>query len=215
MDRQVDWNKYTSQIKGATATNKDLLRRTVKGSVLDIGCGIGKHLTMIDDAVLKVGIDVGLKGLQKGKIMFPNLPLICGSVYQLPFKLKSFDTAIMIDVVEHFSQPESALEEAHRVLNPGGSLFLQTPNYPAKRLYDIWHRMKGSRKTAADDHTHISRFNFWSLLSLVSGAGFEIEHAAARNIFFQKYFPILRRLKNTISGKTFGQKIIVIAVKTK
>jgi len=214
MDRGVDWNNYTSRIKGATATDRDLLRRTVKSSVIDIGCGIGKHLAMIDDAVLKVGIDIGFYGLQKGKGMFPNILLIHGSGYQLPVKSSSLNSAIMIDVIEHFSEPRLALKEVHRVLKPRGSLFLQTPNYPAKRLYDFWHCLKGSRKRAGDDSTHVSKFTFWSLHYLVSGIGFEIRLARARNICFEKHFPVLRRLKNTISGKALGQKIVVVAEKS-
>ncbi|MCH6568300.1 MAG: class I SAM-dependent methyltransferase [Nitrospinae bacterium] len=94
---RVDWDQYSSKRKVSTGTDIELLQRAVKGVTLDIGCGIGKHLAMLDNVVLKVGIDAGLAGLQMGKLMFPNLTLICCSVYQLPFKSATFDSAVMMD----------------------------------------------------------------------------------------------------------------------
>jgi len=94
---KVDWNEYASKIKGATGVDIELLQRAVKGAVSDIGCGIGKHLANLDNVLLKVGIDAGLAGLQMGKLMFPDLTLICCSVYQLPFKSATFDSAVMMD----------------------------------------------------------------------------------------------------------------------
>ena len=67
---RVDWDQYSSKFKGATGTDIELLQRAVKGAALDIGCGIGKHLAMLDNVVLKVGIDAGLAGLQMGFHMF-------------------------------------------------------------------------------------------------------------------------------------------------
>src|SRR5260370_594608 len=49
----------------------------------------------------------------------------------LPVKSGSVDVVIMSEVIEHLVDTDSAIEEAHRVLKPGGSLLLSTPNLAA------------------------------------------------------------------------------------
>jgi SAM-dependent methyltransferase len=210
---EVDWNQYTSRLEGATGTNAQLLRGVVQGAVLDVGCGIGKHLSAFDKATLRVGIDVGLPGLRRGKLRFSNLTLICGNGYHIPFRTATFDSVTMIDVIEHLNEPSAALEETARVLKLSGVLFVQTPNYPIKRLYDFWHYVRGSRSKFQDDPTHVTKFSFSRLAAVVSQAGFEIDRATARNVFLDLYLPSLRRLRDTKIGLAIGQKVIIVARK--
>lgn len=209
----VDWNQYTANIGGATMTKVRLLQRTAVGATIDLGCGLGKHLVRLENAEQKVGLDPGATGLQKGKSMFPELRLNCGSIYNLPFAAEVFDSAIMIDVIEHLNDPLAALKEARRVLKSDGLLFLQTPNYPVKRLYDFWHWMKKTRSRFEDDPTHFTKFNHARLIAVASRAGFSIATAEARNVFFDAYFPSLRQLHSTRLGLIVGQKLIIIAKK--
>lgn len=213
MVMEADWDQYTSKLEGATGTNPQLLRNVEQGAVLDLGCGIGKHLPALDKATLSVGIDIGLPDLQKGKRAFPGLALMCGSAYHIPFRPATFDSVVTIDVVEHLQEPLIALKETARVLKRGGVLFLQTPNYPIKRLYDLWHYLRGTRSEFQDDPTHVTKFNFSRLAAVVSRAGFEIKRATARNVFLGLYFPELRRLRDTKIGLAIGQKVIIIARK--
>ncbi len=45
----------------------------------------------------------------------------------LPFSDASFDTVLLLDVLEHLPQPEAALAEARRVLKTGGKAIVQVP----------------------------------------------------------------------------------------
>jgi len=49
----------------------------------------------------------------------------------LPLASKAADVVIMSELIEHLVDTDSALEEAWRVLKPGGSLLLSTPNLAA------------------------------------------------------------------------------------
>ena len=142
-----NWNNYTAKIQGFTATDYDLLNKTAKGVVLDVGCGLGGHLARLNTASLRVGIDPGLSGLKRGKKRFPENIFICANAYRLPFLNDTFDTVICLDVIEHVDQPLELLKEIKRVLKQNGLLFLQKPNYPIKRIYDFWHWVRKSRKT--------------------------------------------------------------------
>jgi 2-polyprenyl-3-methyl-5-hydroxy-6-metoxy-1,4-benzoquinol methylase len=48
---------------------------------------------------------------------------------ELPFPAESFDLVLLCEVLEHLQySPMPMLREIHRVLRPGGSLFISTPN---------------------------------------------------------------------------------------
>lgn len=207
------WDGYSAKRSGGTATDTALLRSAAKGRVLDVGCGIGKHLAMIRDAGLRVGIDAGYSGLRKGRGAFPSVHFVCGDAYELPLKSEVFDTVIMIDVIEHLEDAVAALKSVARVLRRGGTLFVQTPNYPVKRLYDLWHWMTGSREMVRDDPTHVSRFSGSKLVSALSGAGLPFRLIQGRNIPWESRWRGLGRMKNSPIGRALSQKIIVVAEK--
>ncbi len=49
----------------------------------------------------------------------------------LPVASGSIDVVIMSEVIEHLVDTDAAVQEVHRVLRPGGSLLLSTPNLAA------------------------------------------------------------------------------------
>jgi SAM-dependent methyltransferase len=209
----VNWDHYTEKLEGGTATNYDLLKKFAKGVVLDVGCGTGKHLSILDNENVRIGIDPGITGLRKGKGKFPQLKLMCGSTYEFPLQSKVCDSVVMIDVIEHLEYPSLALNEIYRVLKPRGFLFVQTPNYPVKRLYDFLHWLRGSRQDFVDDPTHVSKFSSFRLVSAVLSSGLLIKVVVSRNLVFDEYFHKLRYLRGTKIGQIVGQKTIIIAQK--
>lgn len=52
---------------------------------------------------------------------------IVGASLKTPFPDASLDLIICQEVIEHITHPSAAIQEFHRVLKPGGSLFLQAP----------------------------------------------------------------------------------------
>jgi SAM-dependent methyltransferase len=52
---------------------------------------------------------------------------IVGDAYSVPLNDGSADTVLLTEVLEHLEDPIRALEEAHRLLAPGGGLILTTP----------------------------------------------------------------------------------------
>ena len=210
------WNNYTSHLTGTTGTDITLLRRIARGRVLDVGCGIGGHLACLNSASieLRVGVDPGFSGLIKGRRLFPDINFVNSSGYALPFQDQTFDLVICIDVIEHVASPDELLKEIYRVLRTRGTLFLQTPNYPAKRFFDIWHWLRRTRRTASDDSTHVTKLNASRLIGLVRRAGFAVQLTKARNLPFEKYFPWIQKFKTYSAMFPFTQKIIVIGQKT-
>lgn len=85
-----------------------------------------------DSRVLEIGVPGGAGYAH----FFPNhttldinperKPDVVGDIYELPFPDASFPTIVMIEVLEHLTEPSRALTEIYRVLTPGGTLILTT-----------------------------------------------------------------------------------------
>lgn len=59
----------------------------------------------------------------------------------LPFRCDAFETVGAYDVVEHVEDLVAFVEEAHRVLKPGGRLLVTTPHFSCANAYtDPTHR---------------------------------------------------------------------------
>lgn len=218
MNGTVDWDTYTAQLvaaRGATATDDKRLRSLARGRVLDAGCGIGLHLARLVGPNIStvIGVDMGMPGLLHGKAQSSNGIFISADLCQLPFRSNEFDFVYSIDVLEHLEEPLLALQEYHRVCRPGCLAFIQTPIYPIKRVYDLWHWIRGSKKCLADDPTHVSPLNSFALRGMVKEVGFGIVSMSARNIAFDRVLPRTNSLRSTWVGHCFGQKIILVAQK--
>ena len=112
----------------------DVLARTPgQARVLDVGCGDG-FATSVAAATLPghhfAGLDWSAPSLSLARDR--GLAVLRASLdTRLPIRSDSVDVVIMSAVIEHLVDPDSAVEEAHRVLKPGGSLLLSTPNLAA------------------------------------------------------------------------------------
>ncbi len=110
----------------------DLLRGVAAPAlIVDVGCGDGFATKVAADrnaghrfvgldwsaSSLKIAGDRGIT-VVRASIDAPSLPLAAGTV----------DVVVMSEVIEHLVDTDAAIEAAHRVLKPGGSLLLSTPN---------------------------------------------------------------------------------------
>jgi SAM-dependent methyltransferase len=107
----------------------------VRGRVLDAGCGSGGiAVSFAEECDLAVGLDIKNKFGDAGRRLasergIGNAVFVQADGCALPFESGTFDLVLSHSVIEHVASAESYLEECHRVLRPGGVLFLQTPPY--------------------------------------------------------------------------------------
>ena len=85
-----------------------------------------------------VGVDAEPLAIEKARELFPGLDFQLANVARLPFEDGSFDKAVAADLVEHLDDEtfRAMLAETRRVLRPGGTLSIYTPNprHPIERL---------------------------------------------------------------------------------
>jgi dolichyl-phosphate beta-glucosyltransferase len=98
------------------------------GRCLDIGCGGGAMLREAGSAMPAFGIDLSNQALDHARGRGLR-GLVKGEASALPFAAGSFDSVLVLDVLEHHSRPEQLLREIQRVMAPGGVLIVTVPAY--------------------------------------------------------------------------------------
>ena len=106
---------------------------------VDIGCGDGMCTQVAASvcgstpgaSVTIVGMDWSMAALKQAKVR--GVPVVRASAdgAGLPLADSSVDVVIMSELIEHLVDPDATLDEAWRVLRPGGTLLLSTPNLAA------------------------------------------------------------------------------------
>ena len=103
-----------------------LAARGARGLVADVGCGAGDLWPLLRgrfDAC--IGLDaVRYDGLPE-EIDFR--PIDFDSV-RLPLADASVDAAVAVEVIEHLENPRAFVRELARVVKPGGTVLVSTPN---------------------------------------------------------------------------------------
>jgi SAM-dependent methyltransferase len=104
----------------------------VSGRVLDAGCGGGgTALSLAEESAFAVGLDLEARFAGSGTRLraeksTANAAFVQGDGARLPFRDAAFDLVFSHSVIEHVASAGSYLRECHRVLRPGGVLYLST-----------------------------------------------------------------------------------------
>ncbi|HAI74675.1 MAG TPA: SAM-dependent methyltransferase [Microscillaceae bacterium] len=116
-------------------------RQFVDGSVLEIGCGIGRGLQWFLDRCKKyTAIDKNKKLIQQLEQLYPQHLFIAMNIPPMSdIPDESFDTILSFQVIEHIHQDELFMSEIYRILKPGGKVILTTPNIRFSLTRNPWH----------------------------------------------------------------------------
>jgi ubiquinone/menaquinone biosynthesis C-methylase UbiE len=100
--------------------------------VLDVGCGLAYGTALMAESAKKImGIDYDAETVVDNQQRYSSITNIAfqqGAVPPLPFADQSFDVVTAFQFIEHIHDRKEFLKEALRVLKPGGSLLVTTPN---------------------------------------------------------------------------------------
>jgi SAM-dependent methyltransferase len=97
--------------------------------ILEIGSGTGALLQRLRAKGCRIrGVDINPSLIGEGRAWFGELPVQLVAGTTLPFGDRTFDIVMSFDVLEHIPDSDAHLREVRRVLKPGGTYLLQTPN---------------------------------------------------------------------------------------
>jgi ubiquinone/menaquinone biosynthesis C-methylase UbiE len=89
--------------------------------VLDIGCGPGAALENARRLGAEVyGVDPSPSMVARAARRVPEATVVEGSAERLPFPDGTFSHVLAISTFHHWASQEAGIDEAHRVLAPGG-----------------------------------------------------------------------------------------------
>ncbi len=148
--RNFDANHWwTAGMRDVASSLIDLARLPRNGVMLDVGCGSGQGMhwfaARYPDWTID-GMDLGMSGLVAAKASGLRRVAL-GTATSLPIAGESVDLAIALDLLQHLplgGGDDDALREVHRVLKPGGHLFVRTNVQSFPRVKDdpeaVWHK---------------------------------------------------------------------------
>lgn len=103
--------------------SRRFIGKVAQGKVLDIGCGDRWVERALPPGTAYLGLDYP----PTVSLGYAGRPDVFADAQCLPFPNDSFDTVILMDVLEHLPQPDAAIVEARRTLKLGGTLVVQVP----------------------------------------------------------------------------------------
>jgi SAM-dependent methyltransferase len=146
--------------------------------VIDIGCGVGSNLRLLQSMSSKlVGMDSEMYGLAHIRKSISAVALVNGDLMKLPFKADSVDLILASDVLEHLDQDTIGIREIHRSLKRGGKVLFTVPAF--KLLWGVQDIVG----------MHKRRYSKKELVTKIEGEGFKILRSSYFN--FLLFFPIL------------------------
>ena len=137
------------------------------GRVLEVGCGSGKMLKVMKDLDWCVeGVDFDPVAVENAKSKGLNVRL--GNLEAQEYPESHFDANIMSHLIEHVYKPLQLVKECYRILKPGGTLVIATPNSSS------WgHRIYGKDWRGLETPRHLYVYTISSLSRLAESEGFQ------------------------------------------
>ena len=133
--------------------------------ILDLGCGTGLELEeyfLLNPSARITGIDLsqGMLSALKKKFADKDITLVCSSYFDVPFGVCSFDSAVSVESLHHFTKEEKVplYTKLHRALKDDG-YFVLTDYFSLYDEEEQMHRqnliaLKAEQGIADDEFYH-------------------------------------------------------------
>lgn len=138
--------------------------------VCDLGCGLEAAFLdyAADRIAYGVGVDDRIEDGLRGRWQCVRADLRSA----LPFPEGHFDHVVMLAVLEHLTEAEATLREAHRTLAPGGSLILTWPSATVDPILRVMHAL-GLVSDEMESDEHQKRIPIARLQQMLKRIGFQ------------------------------------------
>lgn len=165
VDRDVEAAEQPKRAAAEDDRVRRLRAHVAGGRVLDVGSATGKFLVAAAPYFTVEGVEPDPGTSEQARAA--GLTVTTGTLQSLQSPPGSFDAITMFHVIEHLDSPRKALEQARRLLVPGGIVLIETPTVDC-----LWFRLAPSRwRQLIPDHYFF--FSRATLERLLGQCGFE------------------------------------------
>jgi 2-polyprenyl-3-methyl-5-hydroxy-6-metoxy-1,4-benzoquinol methylase len=150
--------------------------------LLDIGCGNGSFLLQMRSLGWKVfGVEPDPESAKQARAAGLNVQV--GLLPQTSLPEGHFDAAILSHVIEHLHDPVQTLQRCCKLLKPGGTLVIYTPNYEARG-----RALFGSCWRGLETPRHLVLFTEQSLWQMMEKCGFAVSRTLRPTLIARPMF---------------------------
>jgi SAM-dependent methyltransferase len=144
-----------------------------KAQILDVGCGAGFHLSVLREFGKQTwtleGVDPNARAVEIGRCS--GLHLQQGTLDTVKLSPDTYDLVLLIQTIEHVTEPPALLQQIRSLLRPGGRLVVVTDNTDTLDFRLFKRRYWGGY----DFPRQWYLFNRRTIRLLAEKTGFEIE----------------------------------------
>jgi SAM-dependent methyltransferase len=191
----------------------EVARRTAPTArLLEVGCGSGYGANLLAGTLQDVtATDAYEQAITYARSRYPRLRFVQASGTMLPFAPCSFDVVVSFQVVEHIDNAAGYLRELHRVVRPGATLYLTTPNrrlrlFPLQRPWNPYHVREYTDhqigKLLASWFGTIEQWGIMARQDLMDRETTRVN----RNRLLQPFQPIASRVRRLLFSSRTGQE---------
>jgi len=138
--------------------------------VLDVGSGYSIFFLITTDWDFDITCcDLDSAAMEKMRGLVPGWRWMVADAMDLPFADASFDAVYAGEIIEHVGDTASALAEWRRILRPGGTFILSTPN--RDRLLS-----RANRRRMPVHPEHVREMNLPEVKAALREQGFDVLH---------------------------------------
>jgi len=182
--------------KASESRQKLILDHIEGNNIIDIGCGTGVWTdTLAKKGFNVVGVDQEKSFITRAKKTKEG-QFLCAPAESLPFKKNQFDTALLINVLEHVDDDQKVLRQAAKIAR---KVIINVPKQTPKNLFD-----KGVVYKHHIDNTHQRTYTRKTLSNLIKKSGL-------KPVFIQEVEPLPARwlVYELVKGNSFIKKVFI------
>jgi len=229
-DRATDVAKLDDRMRRVVAACASLHPR----SIIDIGCGRGfllQQLLARDPSLTAYGVE--LSSMLAREARAAGIDVFEQNVEAgIPLPDNSIDVAVLGEVIEHVFDPDACVEEMRRILRPGGTLIVTTPNLASwlnrllvlfgvqpvftetstRKKYGHWLAALGQGKSTTQGHLKL--FTLGALREMLDDLGFDVVSAEGHKCYMLEDHPVANVVESVFRVKpSLASGFVVMARK--
>jgi cyclopropane fatty-acyl-phospholipid synthase-like methyltransferase len=169
---QVGYAGYAADAPQFARTFRGVVQRLLQygpvNDLLEIGCGPGLFLAEARRVGIGTVVGVDRNPWAIEQLHAQGIEGHVGTIDALAAN-RRFDAIVMLDLLEHITEPQAFLAALRGHLRPAGRLFIMTPN-----IRSLLARVSGPRWVSFKIPEHVVYYSPRSIRRLLADAGFEV-----------------------------------------